>query len=755
MQQTIETDAKTTSKSTEKLEFTVEGMTCASCAVNLENFLKKQKNIETASVSFPDHSARITLKSEKISVKKLQKAVKKTGFQIIEKNRSKRFENEKIRLKDLKNRLIISSIFTFPIFIFSMFWEIPFSEYILFALSLPVLVYGGKEFFVNAFKQARQGMSNMDTLVALSTGTAFLFSVLTTFLPEFFEENGLSAHVYYESAAVIITLILVGKYAEESAKSRTSFAVKKLMQLQPDTVTILENGKPIEKSTSEIQAGDCILVRAGERVSADGQVIVGQSFVDESMLSGEPLPVAKKAGDLVKAGTINQNGALEIRAKKVGNETLLARIIQRVEEAQAGKPPIQKMVDKIAGVFVPTVLGIAILTFVIWLVFGEFAYAFSNFIAVLIIACPCALGLATPTALTVGIGRGASLGILIKDAEQLQKIAEIDTIVLDKTGTITEGNPKVTNCIFSRKSKEDEKVNFYQKIIYLAESKSDHPLAKAVLQYFENQFSKTDSNDFKNLQVTNFKNISGKGIQFKASEKQFFIGNKAFIFENKISIPTDLDSFIKKFESEGKTLILTADKEEVFGVLAIADTIKESTFSFIKKLYKNKIEVFMLTGDHEKSAQQVAQETGIKNYKAGVLPDEKGKFIQDLQNQGKIVAMTGDGINDSEALARADVGISLAGGSDIALESAGMTLLNSDLNGILTAKKLSEAVLKTIRQNLFWAFIYNVLAIPLAMGVLYPLTGFLLNPMVGGLAMAMSSVSVVSNSLRLKYKNIN
>ncbi len=728
-------------------EFTVEGMTCASCAVNLENFLQKQTQVQHASVSFANHSAQIILKSDEISIQKLQKNVQTIGFQLKTKSRKLQFQNEKKRLENIKNRLIISALFSLPIFVFAMFWKIPYTQYVQLLLALPVIFYGGKEFYVSAFRQAQKGMSNMDTLVALSTGIAFMFSVFNTFYPDFFQQQGLPAHIYYESAVVILTLILVGKYAEESAKARTSFAVKKLMELQPDTVTIWQDGRAIKKTASQIQPNDIVLIKAGERISIDGQVVEGQSFIDESMLSGEPLPVPKKVGDAVKAGTINQNGTLQIRAQKVGNDTLLSHIIRRVEQAQSDKPPIQKLVDKIAGIFVPTVLILAILTFGIWMVFGNFAYAFSNLIAVLIIACPCALGLATPTALTVGIGRGAAHGILVKDTEQLQKIARIDAVVLDKTGTITEGKPKVNSCIFQ--GKESEK--FYQRIVYLIESKSDHPLAKAVLSYLENQFDQADFRAIKNNKLLNFENILGKGIRAEINDTQYIIGNRNFILEHQIPFSEALQHQVQTFEKTGKTIILFADQTEVFGIITIADIIKKSAYEIIQKLDKNKIQTYMLTGDNAGAAQKVADEIGLKNYRAGVLPHEKGDFIRQLQTQGKIVAMTGDGINDSEALAQADVGISLAGGSDIALESAGITLLQGDLNGILIAKKLSEAVLKTIRENLFWAFIYNVLAIPIAMGILYPMTGFLLNPMVAGLAMACSSVSVVLNSLRLKY----
>lgn len=725
--------------------FAVEGMTCASCAANLENFLRQQVEIKSVSVDYTNRSTEITMSTD--AAQKIKKKVEKIGFKLKEKELSQSSQYEKKRLDQLKNRLIISVLFTIPIFILAMFSVIPNSAHIQLILALPVILYSGKEFYISAFRQVKSGMSNMDTLVALSTGIAFISSIFNTFYPQFLIQRGMSVHVYYESATVILSFILIGKYLEESAKIKTSFATRKLLKLQPNTITVLEDNKSVCKPMNQVKTNDVVMIKSGERISVDGCIIEGQSIVDESMLSGEPLPIRKKVGDQVRAGTMNQLGTIQVHAKKVGNQTLLAHIIRRVEQAQASKPPIQKLVDRIARVFVPVILILALLTFLVWFYFGNFTYAFSNFISVLIIACPCALGLATPTAITVGIGRGAMEGILIKDTEQLQKIAQINAIVFDKTGTITEGKPKVTNCTFT----DDKHHPFYHKIMYMLESRSEHPLATAITSFLQGQLSDQDLESINQYAVSDFNNVLGKGICLKVNSKMYFMGHQNFISEQQIPVSEILKKQIERSEKQGKTVVLASDETEIFASITLEDCIKDMAYQVIKQFNANNIETYLLTGDHAESAHQVAQEIGIKNYVAQALPHEKGTFIQKLQQEGKVVAMIGDGINDSEALARADVGIALANGSDIALESAGLVLLHNHLHGILFAKKLSAHVLNTIRQNLFWAFIYNILAIPIAMGILYPFTGFLLNPMIGGLAMAFSSVSVVMNSLRLRH----
>jgi len=587
----------------------------------------------------------------------------------------------------------------------------------------------------------------MDTLVALSTGVAFVFSVFNTIYPQFFLNHDITPHVYYESAVIIVALILLGRYLEERAKGKTSSAIKKLMGLQPKEVVIFRNGEEISVPLSEVLKGELILLKPGDKVPVDGKVKSGDSFIDESMITGEPIPVHKLKGEEVFAGTVNQKGSLKILAGKVGGETMLAQIIQLVKSAQASKPPIQKLVDKVAGVFVPVVVSLAIISFLLWFFLGpepSITYAFLTLITVLIIACPCALGLATPTALMVGIGKGAEQGILIKDAQALEVAYKTNVLVLDKTGTITEGKPEVTNMYWKNSSSKE----FFQDILLSVESNSEHPLAHAIVQHLKD-------NNSKPVEISNFESITGLGAKARYADNWFYIGNEELINDNGIGFSPELYNHANDLKNEAKTVVLFADHKEVVGVIAIADKIKESSKEAIDTLKKMGMEIHMLTGDNAQTAKAIADQVGIDNYQAQVKPADKGEFIIALQNKGKVVAMAGDGINDSHALAQADIGIAMGSGTDIAMESAGITLMHSDLQQITRAIALSKATIRTIRQNLFWAFIYNVVAIPVAAGALYPLFGFLLNPMIAGAAMAMSSVSVVTNSLRLRKLSIN
>jgi len=611
-------------------------------------------------------------------------------------------------------------------------------------LSTPVLVWFGKDFFINAWKQAQHRSTNMDTLVALSTGIAYIFSVFNMLYPSFWESRGLEAHVYFEAAAVIIAFILLGRLLEEKAKGNTSTAIKKLMGLQPKTLTIIdENNLEKEIKIEDIELDHIIVVKPGDKIAVDGVVTQGNSYVDESMLSGEPIPVLKEKGEEVFAGTINQKGSFRFKATKVGKDTMLANIIQMIQEAQGSKAPVQQLVDKIASVFVPTIIVIAIITFISWWFFGGkngLEHALLSAVTVLIIACPCALGLATPTAIMVGIGKGAENGILIKDAESLELSTIINTIVLDKTGTITEGAPKVNDVIWL------ENTDVLRSILVSLERLSEHPLAHAVVSHFK---------DVQSVELESFVNIVGQGVQANYNKKTYYIGSPKLLRENNISVDPKLQRKADDWNKKAHTVVWFTDEHQALAALAISDKIKETSIDAIKRLKEMGMEMHILTGDNQATAQSVAQQTGISFFKAEVNPQEKAEYITSLQKDGKIVAMIGDGINDSTALATADVSIAMGKGSDIAMDVAKMTIISSDLNKIPKAIRLSSQTAQTIKENLFWAFIYNLIGVPIAAGVLYyPLNGFLLDPMIAGAAMAFSSVSVVSNSLRLKYKKL-
>ena len=599
----------------------------------------------------------------------------------------------------------------------------------------------GRDFFVNAWKQAKHRSANMDTLVALSTGIAYLFSVFNMLFADFWHQRGLHAHVYFEAAAVIIAFILLGKLLEERAKGNTSSAIKKLMGLQPKTVIVVQaDGTEKQTAIEDVSAGDVILVKPGEKIAVDGMVISGNSYVDESMLSGEPVPVLKKEKEKVFAGTINQKGSFRFRAVKVGKETMLAHIIKMVQDAQGSKAPVQKLVDRIAGIFVPTVIGIAILTFTLWLILGGENGVVQGLLAavtVLVIACPCALGLATPTAIMVGVGKGAENGILIKDAESLELAKKVNAIVLDKTGTITEGRPQVTGIKWL--NNEDTA----KEILLSIEKQSEHPLAEAVVKHLD---------EVATTSLSMFDSITGKGAKADHDNETYYVGNKKLLAENNIAIAGELQDQAEEWGKQSKTVIWFANSKKALAVIAIADKIKETSVQAIREMQEMGIDLYMLTGDNEATAKAIAEQTGIKHYKAEVLPQHKADFVKELQSKGKVVAMVGDGINDSTALATADVSIAMGKGSDIAMDVAKMTIISSDLTKIPQAIRLSKQTVATIKQNLFWAFIYNVIGIPVAAGILYPVNGFLLNPMIAGAAMALSSVSVVSNSLRLKWK---
>lgn len=717
---------------------------CASCAVRTQSILNNQPGVNKADVNFATATAHIEFNPEITSPEKLQKAVRDGGYDmLIEEDDDEdelRESLSKKYLRSLKSRTLYSAIFTVPVVIIGMFYmNMPYGNIISLVLSTPVIFWFGRGFFINAWKQLRHRTVTMDTLVSLSTGIAYLFSILNTAFPSFLLKHGIQPHVYYEVATVVITFILLGRLLEEVAKGNTSSAIKKLIGLRPkETVIILPDNSQKTIPVQQVETGNILLVKPGERIPVDGTIISGSSYVDESMLTGEPTPVFKDKGEKIFAGTINQKGSFTFRADKVGAGTVLSQIIRMVQEAQGSKAPVQKLVDKIAGIFVPVVIGIGILSFIIWLIADPadgLSHGLLALVTVLIIACPCALGLATPTAIMVGIGKGAENGILIKDAESLEIAKEVNKIVLDKTGTITEGHPAVNHEMWNDQHLSDIA------ILLGMEKQSEHPLATAVIEHYPDIEAAKD--------ITGFESITGKGVTATVNGMKYYIGNKILLDDNKISIPAKLAVEAGKIKEEGNTIIWFADHKNALAVFAVSDKIKPSSYEAISKLKSMGIEVYMLTGDSEQNAKLIADSLGIK-YKAEVLPHQKVEFIKELQSEGNIVAMAGDGINDSAALAQSDLSIAMGKGSDIAIEVAKITIISSDLSKISSAINLSKRTVKTIRQNLFWAFIYNVIGIPVAAGILFPFTGFLLNPMIAGMAMALSSVSVVSNSLLLK-----
>ncbi len=739
-----------------KQTFPVTGMTCASCVLHVEKALQAEPGVQAVSVNLATNTAQVSWEAGRTDSQHLQQAVRNAGYDLLVTDEGDAVaEAEKIqteRLRGLKRKLIASLVLSIPLVIIGMFlMHEPWANVTMWALSTPVVLVFGRQFFVNAWKQARHRTANMDTLVALSTGVAYLFSVFNLLWPAFWTSRGLEPHVYFEAAAVVITFILLGKYLEERAKAGTSSAIKKLMGLRPNTVLReAADGSTREVPIAEVNVDDILVVRPGERIAVDGEVVGGESYVDESMLSGEPVPVAKTAGAPLLAGTINQKGSLRMRAQKVGAATLLAQIVRTVQEAQGSKAPVQKLVDKVAAVFVPVVMGIALLSAIAWWAFGgehAFTQGLLALVTVLVIACPCALGLATPTAIMAGMGKGAENGILIKDAESLERARNITAIVLDKTGTITEGKPEVQEAIGLDDTEPAA-------ALYAIESRSEHPLAEAVVRHLRTTAVASTHRVDPAIGISNFESLTGKGATATINGSTWLVGNRRLLEEHGIAITGAWRDHEKRWQEKAHTVIWLADGTTVRAALAIADRIKPSAAEAIARLKKAGIKVYMQTGDARRTAQAVAQAVGIDDFRSEVLPKDKGAFVAGLQQQGHVVAMVGDGINDSEALAKADVSIAMGKGSDIAMDVARMTLISTDLNAIPRAITLSRKTVTLIRQNLFWAFIYNIIGIPIAAGVLYPFNGFLLDPMIAGAAMALSSVSVVSNSLRLRWAGL-
>ena len=733
-------------RETETKVLPVLEMSCAVCAGNVESTVQALSGVEKASVNFAAGTLTVTYNPSVITLEVMQAAVQAAGYDlIVEAEDPVAMQEEKARMhyKILRRNTIGAWTLSIPLALLGMvFMHVPFGNWIMMVLALAIMIFFGRSFYVNGVRHALKGKANMDTLVALSTSIAFLFSLFNTLCPGFWLGKGLEPHVYYEASGVIIAFVLLGKLMEERAKNSTSSAIKGLMGLQPKTARLVTDGREEEVPISNLQVGNVVSVRPGEKIPVDGTLLQGSSSVDESMLSGEPIPVEKNAGDRVLAGTINQKGAFTMEATSVGGTTVLAQIVQMVQSAQGSKAPVQRIVDKISGIFVPVVVLLSFLTFVCWLVIGGesyFSYALLSAVSVLVIACPCALGLATPTALMVGMGKGAEQHILIKDAFALENLCKVDTVVLDKTGTLTEGVPVVTDSYWI----SDDNIR-YLDVLYTAEQKSEHPLASAILCWLEESGAKV-------CEAENFESLTGRGVRIQVEGVTYWVGSQGLLDIFQAGIPEKVRKQIGQWQEDGQSVVFYGQKPRLLAVLAISDRIKPTSAEAVKELKKQGIEVHLLTGDGVRTAERVAATLDIGYYKAEVMPNDKEEYIISLQQQGKKVAMVGDGINDSQALARADVSIAMGKGTDIAMDVAMVTLITSDLLLLPGAIRLSKQTVRLIYQNLFWAFIYNVIGIPLAAGVLFPINGLLLNPMLASAAMAFSSVSVVLNSLRLKF----
>lgn len=730
-----------------KNTYPVLGMSCASCAARVDKTLNGLPGVYQATVNYATAVAQVEYNPEVCSDATLQSAVQDAGYDLLvdtgEDAADKAEEIRLTRYRKIKRRTMAALLLSLPIMVISMFFEdISSLKYVLWLLATPVVFGLGREFYINAWRQLKHGTSNMDTLVAVSTGIAYTFSVFNLLFPDFWLSRGIEPHIYFEAASVIIAFILLGRLLEERAKQNTSTAIKKLIRLQPKTVTIIVDSDERTVPITAVQKGDTILVKPGERIAVDGMVVTGESYVDESMLNGEPVPMHKQSGEKVFAGTINQKGTFRFIADKIGSDTMLAQIIRMVQDAQGSKAPVQKLVDRIARFFVPAIISISIIAFVAWIFLAPtngFTNGLLAMVTVLIIACPCALGLATPTAIMVGIGKGAEKGILIKDAQSLEIAQKIDTIILDKTGTITAGHPVVVESLWENGFEHS------RKILYSLEKLSEHPLSDAVVNTLQNE---------KEISIDKFENVPGKGVKGVVGSQTYYAGSLSLLNDNHITIASHLQELANKWTQEAKTLVWFADSTQAIAAIALTDEIKQTSAQAISQLQEMGVEVYMLTGDNAISAQAISRKVGINHYKAGVLPNEKAQFIKELQANGKKVGMVGDGINDSAALAQADLSIAMGQGSDIAVDTAMATILSSDLLKIPETIRLSQLTIKTIYQNLFWAFIYNLIGIPIAAGIFYSVNGFLLNPMWASAAMAFSSVSVVLNSLRLKRKRI-
>ncbi|MBM4331699.1 MAG: copper-translocating P-type ATPase [Deltaproteobacteria bacterium] len=734
----------------EKLSISIGGMTCAACVNRVEKTLKGIPGVSKAAVNLATEKATVHYQPGLLEKSGLRKAIEHLGYEVrgFEEELADREQEARVReIRRQKLKFIFSAILSAAIFFGSMpdwfpWWPKFLQEHlVLFLCTTPVQFWAGWQFYRGFWSALKHGTSDMNTLIAVGTSAAYGYSVVVTFFPGLFRSYGLELGVYYDTSAMIITLILLGKMLEAIAKGHTSEAIKRLMGLKPKTARVIRGGEEMDVPMEEVQSGDVVVVRPGEKIPVDGMVLEGYSAVDESMLTGESVHVEKNPGDEVMGATINKTGSFKFRAMKVGRETALAQIIKLVEEAQGSKAPIQRLADRVASIFVPAVILISLATFITWLIFGPspaFTFALLNFVAVLIIACPCALGLATPTAIMVGTGRGAENGILIKSGESLENIHRVKTIVFDKTGTLTQGKPVVTDIAVNDGYQEDQVLLWAASV----EKGSEHPLGEAIVNAAKEKGLRLSP-------VEAFEAIPGHGVKGKIDGVPIILGNLKLMEEYGVEVDKLRDQ-AEKLSGEGKTSMIVARNGRAAGILAVADTLKPNTREAVEALRRMGLEVIMITGDNERTAKAIASQSGIDRVLAEVLPWEKSQQVKKLQEEGKIVAMVGDGLNDAPALAQADVGIAIGTGTDVAMESSDVTLITGDLRAVIAAIQLSRRTIRTIKQNIFWAFIYNILGIPIAAGILYPFWGILLNPMIASAAMAMSSVSVVSNSLRLK-----
>ena len=732
---------------TQRVDLPVGGMSCASCAARVEKALGQVPGVESAGVNFATTTATVQYDPARVGVRDLCAAVEDVGYTAIpprEVPGEAADEERQIRAAEyaaLRRKFWVSAVLSAPVFVLSMAMiDFPFRNWVLLALSLPVLFWAGGGIYRSAWAALKHRAADMNTLVALGTGAAFLYSLAATIWPGAFTATGRMAEVYYEAATVIIALVLLGRMLEERAKGQTGEAIRRLIGLQARTARVAREGREVDVPIEQVVVGDLVLVRPGEKVPVDGRVVDGASAVDESMLSGEPIPVEKTTGGAVYGGSLNKTGAFRFEATAVGADTVLARIIRLVREAQGSKAPIQRLADRVSGIFVPIVLMIAIATFVLWFDFGpapRLVHALVTFVAVLIIACPCALGLATPTAIMVGTGKGAESGILIRGGAALELAGRVTTVVLDKTGTITEGRPSVTEVVAGNGFTEEQVLQ----LAASAERGSEHPLGEAIVRAAEER-------KLLLKEAGGFNSIAGEGIEATIAGQRVLLGNRR-LMENRSVDVSALAPAAERFAGDGKTSMFVAVDGRAAGLVAVADRIKPTSPGAIRTLRGLGIEVVMLTGDNRRTAEAVARQVGIDRIVAEVLPEEKLAEISRLQSEGRIVAMVGDGVNDAPALAKADVGIAIGSGADVAIEAGDVTLIRGDLGGVVAAIRLSRATMRTIRQNLFFAFVYNALGIPIAAGLLAAFGGPFLSPMIAGAAMALSSVSVVMNSLRL------
>ena len=748
-------------KNTETVTLDIEGMTCASCAAAVEKSLSRAPGVHNALVNFATEKATVQYQPGQASPATLKEAVVNAGYGVVERapdtsaadQQAETDRQKASAYASLKRRFGVAVALAAVIMPLSMLMLWPAAmqhvnmqwlNYSLLLLTLPVLLYSGREFYSSAWKGLRHRSANMDTLIAVGTGAAFLYSLAATLVPGFFMRHGLLPEVYYDTTATIIALILLGKVLELRAKTQTSAAIRALVGLQAKTARVVRpSGQEMDVPVDQLQPGDIVAVRPGEKVATDGLLTEGQSAVDEAMLTGESLPVTKKAGDAVFGATLNKTGAFRFRVTKVGADTMLAQIVKLVEDAQGSRAPIQRLADKVSAVFVPTVVVIAVLTFALWFGLAPAAtrlpLALTNFVAVLIIACPCALGLATPTAIMVGTGKGAEFGVLIRNAEALEKAHQVTTVLLDKTGTITRGEPTVTDFLPA----PGQDAAALLQAVATVERQSEHPLAEAIVRYAAAQGAAV-------VPATGFRAVEGQGAGADVNGQAVLIGNRGLMVDAQVSFPPTLTAQAEQLLAQAKTVLYVAVSGQPAGLIGVADTVRDTSKAAIQRLQALGLEVVMMTGDNPQTAAKVAQQVGITRYFAEVLPGDKAAKVKELQAEGRTVAMVGDGINDAPALAQADIGLAMGGGTDVAMEAAGITLMRSDLNGVVTAIELSRQTIRIIRQNLFFAFVYNTLGIPIAAGLLYPVFGWLLSPMLAAGAMALSSVSVLTNSLRLR-----